>query len=249
MTNITQFSGKECSKIDPLSVNAYFELSLDSTNNNLLVLDTSWGCTKVDLAPIVAQNETITHLFITPEGSLQYNREDYGREGAENGGVDCITGYDLSRIVSMRYLKDVDQTTAPTDGQSYMYNGDKQLFEPFALKQFVSNTNNMLEQHGASITNLVGTLQAVQNTLTTVLARLSAVEKRMTTAEGNITNLQSRVSSIESQIARPAGVPTNTRLVYGNINYNSDHTNSGQLTSGLYSHSPSNKVINDAYDA
>lgn len=263
MSNITEFNRTDCCKLDPQSVDAYFTLSLDPTNNNLLKLDTSWGCTEVDISPIVGLNETITHLFITPEGSLQFNREDYGREGAENGGVDCITGKALSRIISMQYLKDVSQDTAIAPGDVYMYDTNSELFQPFALQAFVTNTNVILEQHSSSITQLLGGLQSVQNTLSTVTARLSAVEKRLAKAEADITglttrmgaaeasiaSLQGRVSSIESRIARPAGVPDDTRLVYGNINYVSDSTNSGSTATGLYSHNPATKKVNDAYDA
>lgn len=249
MTNITEFNSTPCPRIDPLQVNAYFTLALDEVNNNLLKLDTSWGCTEVDLSPVVKNNETLTTLFITPEGSLQYNREDYGKEGAPNGGVDCITGQELSQIISMRYLKDVSQTQPSQPGDVYMFDGDTNLFQPFALQAFVTNTNQTLEQHGASITNLTGTLQAIQNTLTAVLARLASVEKRLAIAETYIANLQSRMTTVEATLEKPSGIPSNTRLAWANINYISDNTNANQTTSGIYSHNPATRVVNDAYDA
>lgn len=263
MTNITEFNSIPCPQIDPLQISAYFTLSLDEVNNNLLKLDTSWGCTEVDLSPVVKNSETVTTLFITPEGSLQFNREDYGKEGTPDGGVDCITGKELSQIVSMQYLKDVSQNTAIGAGDVYMYDGDSGLFQPYDLQNFVTSTAQTLESHGASITQLTGSLQAMQNSMGLLSGRVSALETRMAKAESNIAILQSqvatlqtqmasvlaRLSSIESQIARPVGVPTNTRLVYGNINYLSDYTNSQSTSTGLYSHNPNTKAINDAYDA
>lgn len=263
MTTNSQFNRIECPKIDALDVNAYFNLSLDEVNSNLLKLDTSWGCTVADLSPLVKSNETITTLFITPEGSLQYNREDYGRDGAPNGGVDCITGYELSRIVSMKYLKDVNQNLPLANGYVYMYNGDTNLFEPHDLLGFETVTNQKLVALDAQVANLTGIVNNLQTTVSILASRVTRNEQNIATNAANIATLQSqvatlqsqmatvlsRLSNIEAQIARPAGVPTNTRLVYGNINYLSDYTNTGSTATGLYSHNPANKVTNDAYDA
>lgn len=263
MTANSQFHRTECPQIDALEVNAYFNLDLDEINSNLLKLDTSWGCTVADLSPLIKNNETITTLFITPEGSLQYNREDYGKEGAPNGGVDCISGKELSHIVSMQYLKDVDQTQVIQDGCVYIYKSDDNLFEPHDLAGFESNTNAELTAIKASVTNLTGVVNSVQNTMTLLTQRATNDETKIAANTANIATLQSqvanlqsqvtsilsRLSSIEAQIARPAGVPTNTRLVYGNINYLSDYTNTGSTATGIYSHNPANKVTNDAYDA
>lgn len=249
MTNITEFNSTPCPQIDPLQVNAYLTLSLDEVNNNLLKLDTSWGCTEVDLAPVVRRSETVTTLFITPEDSLQFNREDYGVEGALDGGVDCISGHDLSQIVSMRYLKDVSQNNLAQPGDVYMFDNDTQLFQPFDLQTFTTNVSETLEQHGSAITNITGTLQSVQNTLATVLARLAAVEKRLQTAETNISNLQSRMATVEATLAKPTGIPSNTRLAWGNCNIYGDCTNANDLTHGVYTHNPANRIVDDMYNA
>lgn len=263
MTTISQFNSIPCPKIDPLDVNAYFKLELDEANSNLLKLDTSWGCTVADLSPLVKSNETITHLFITPEGSLQFNREDYGVEGAPDGGVDCITGKELSRIISMQYLKDVEQTQPMQNGYVYMYNSDSSLFEPHDLLAFETTTTQHLTTIDASVASLTGVVTSLQDTVSLLTKRVTNNETKIATNVANIATLQSqvatlqsqmtsvlsRLSAIEAQLARPAGVPTNTRLVWGNINYISDYTNTGSTATGLYSHNPANKVTNDAYDA
>lgn len=263
MTTISQFNSTPCPQIDPLDVNAYFKLELDEVNSNLLKLDTSWGCTVADLSPLVKANETITHLFITPEGSLQFNREDYGREGAENGGVDCITGKELSRIISMQYLKDVSQTQPISDGCVYMYDGNSNLFKPHDLLAFETTTTQKLSALDSQVANLTGIVNTLQSTVSLLTKRVANNETNIAANKANIATLQSqvatlqsqmssvlsRLSAIEAQLTRPAGVPTNTRLVWGNINYISDYTNTGSTATGLYSHNPANKVTNDAYDA
>lgn len=121
MTSVDEFPNTNpCCKIDAWDVDAYFDLQLTPADSTILTLDNSWGPTSVDLAPAIKAGETITHLLLT-DSALQYNREDYGRDGAENGGVDCINGDNLSKIISMKYLKDVGGN-APTGGDVYMFN-------------------------------------------------------------------------------------------------------------------------------
>lgn len=245
-----------CNKIDPLDINAYFELGLDEINPAILRLDTSWGCTAVDLTNAVKQAETVTHLFLTPSTNptaLQFNREDYGRDGAENGGLDCITGDELSRIISMQLLKDVDQTQEISDGMVYMWNSITNLFEPWDLKTFAKNTNQTLEYHEGAINNLNAAVTNIQNTLELVLKRLTNLENRMTNVENrltvveaDLTALKKRVSDIEGAIYNWPADKT-TKIARGNTN---TYGNTGQTvtkTRGIFTHDPNTNVLGDTY--
>lgn len=265
MVNSTQFETTPCPKIDALDVNAYFTLDLDPVNTSVLRLDTSWGCTSVDLTPAVQAAETITHLFLTPSikpNALQFNREDYGRSSAEDGGFDCITGEELSRIISMQFLRDVDQLNAIKDGMVYMYNGLTSLFEPYDLKTFVGDTNTTLGNHQSAITELQGDVTAIKNNLALLTQRVANLEERMTaaeqniqnllqrmaTAESNISNLQGRVSNIEGAIYNWAS-DKSTPITRGNINVYGDSSNTNNHTRGLFTHNPNTNVNGDLYFA
>lgn len=254
MTSIEEFTSTPCPQIDPLDINAYFELMLDELNPAILRLDTSWGCTSVDLTAGVKQAETITHLAIV-NGNLQYNREDYGREGAENGGVDCITGDELSQIISMRLLKDVDQTQQVKDGMVYMWNSITNLFEPWDLKDFANVTNNTLKQHQASINVLQGAIQDIQNNIALIFNQLSSLEQRMTNlenrvtvVEGDIASLKSRVSAIENAIYN-WGADKTTPIARGSVNKYSGTTTAVNKSRGIFTHDPNINVIGDTYEA
>ena len=149
MTSIDNFYRKECEKIDASDVNAYLELRLDDQDPTKLILDSSWGETSVNLTDAVKAAETVTHLSLVPDcdepTSLQYD--------PERGDPDCITGDDLSRIISMTKLKDVDQNTPPTNGDVYIYRDGK--WYTFNLQSFVSNVNNAIDNINASITNIL----------------------------------------------------------------------------------------------
>lgn len=265
MTSKTQFTQTPCPKIDPWDISASFELSLDPINPAMLNLETSWGCTKVDLTPAVKTAETITHLFLSPEAaptSLQFNREDYGREGVEDGGVDCIHGDDLSRIISMTLLKDVTQLKEISDGMVYMWNGLTNLFEPWDLKTFATNTNSTLELHTGYINNLQSDVASLRNDLTLLTKRVTNLEARMTTAEANITNLLQRMTTAEdniNNIMNRLGAIENaiynwsgdksTPIARGNINAYGDPTNSNSHAKGIFTHSPNTNVTGDIYAA
>lgn len=258
MTCVTEFSATPCPKIDPLDVGAYFELSLDPINPAFLRLDTSWGCTSVDLTAAVRGTETITHLFLTPTENptaLQYNREDYGKEGAENGGLDCITGDELSRIISMQLLKDVDQTQQIKDGMVYMYNGISNLFEPFDLKTFVQVTNNTLERHEgainvlqAAVTNLQNQVELLNKRVSLLENRMTALENRVTVVEGDVANLKNRVSNIENAIYN-WGADKTTPIARGQINVYGNTSQSVNKSVGIFTHNPNNNVIGDLFFA
>lgn len=258
MTTITQLSEQPCPRIDAHEIDAYFNLFLDPVDERILKLDTSWGCTAVDLAKAIRYGETITHLFLTPESnptSLQYNREDYGLEGAENGGVDCIHGDDLSRIISLKLLKDVDQTKSFADGTILVYNAITGLFEPFALKPWMQMVENRLENHEGRITNLEFTVEAIQQTieniknrLTNVENRLTQVENRLTKVEADLSALMNRVSAIENAIYNWANDKT-TKIARGNTNLYASNSQTVAKERGIYTHDPNNNVLGDTFFA
>lgn len=265
MINSTQFTATPCPKIDPLDVNAYFELSLDPVNDSLLKLDTSWGCTSVDLTPAVKAQETVTHLFLTPSTNptaLQFNREDYGREGVEDGGFDCITGDELSRLISTRLLKDVNQLQEIANGMVYMWNSVSNLFEPYDLQTFVSNTGTTLTNHGASINTLQGDVASIKNSLELLTKRVTNLESRMSTAETNISNLLQRMSTAEQSITNLGnrlsaiesaiynwGSDKSTPIARGGINIYGDPSNSNSHSRGIFTHNPSSNINGDLYFA
>lgn len=214
MTNINELNHRDCEKIDADCVNAYLDLSLNPENPSELILDHSWGTEKVDLEPAVKDAETMTYMDLYPEDNptfLRYRGED---------GLDqCIDGEDLARIIPMVKLKDVDQVTAPVDGDVYMYNGDDSTWYTFNLQNFVDATNNSI----------------------------SSLQDRVTTLEGQITILNQQIADILNVIAKPGGIPDDARIVWGNINCLGDITNTGLRTSGLYTHDKDVNRTNDLY--
>lgn len=230
---MTDFYETTCNPfIDPANVDAYFKFNMDLNQApTTLYLDSSWGCTGIDLKPLIQNGETITHLFLSPTAaptSLQFNREDFGRDGAPNGGVDCIHGDDLSRIISMQLLKDVNQNLPIKDGDVYMFNGTTNMFEPYPLKETINQINLTLQNHGSRITMLESNLAA----LIDHVDQLEIFFRRW-------------LNSIEERIAPPPGCPANARIVHGNINDYSDYTNSGGRQWGLFSHDLSTTIPND----
>lgn len=211
MTNINEFNHNECSKIDPNCINAYVDYHLDKDNPAGLCIETSWGGDCLDLTSIVKAAETVTTLHLTPEDEptcLQFERED--------GQSDCIHGDDLSRIISMTKLKDVDQVTAPVNGDVYMYNNGK--FYTFNLQTYMDNTATLISNMQAAITNL----------------------------QGRVTTLENTLAPIANRFEEFTNVPADAKILLGNINVYSDYNavvnGSGTATSlnknhGIYGHS------------
>ena len=143
MSTISDFNRiEDCDKIDPLCIDAYADFDFDPNNETGICLHTPWGGNCLDLTEIVKLAESCTTLYLSPEedpNCLIYEPED------KCGDNICIHGDDLSRIISMRYLKDVSQDTAPSDGIVYMYNGTTNLFEPFDLKTTLTNLNTAIQ--------------------------------------------------------------------------------------------------------
>lgn len=176
MTNIDEFYHKDCEKIDANCINAYVDYHLDEENPAGLCVNTSWGGGCLDLTSIVKAAETVTSLELTPTENptcLTFNRED--------GQADCIHGDDLSRIISMTKLKDVDQTTAPVNGDVYIYKNGK--FYTFNLQQYMDDTANTINNMQAAIRQLQVLLNYWQV---------------------------------------PEGLPSNAKIMLGNINLYSD---------------------------
>lgn len=163
MSTIADFNRiDDCNKIDPLCIDAYADFDFDPDNETGICLHTSWGGMCLDLTEIVKNAETCTTLYLSPEDDpncLVYEPEE------KCGDNICIHGDDLSRIISMTKLKDVDQETAPTDGSVYIYNGQTGLFEPFDLKNFVTNTNTAIQNINAAISNWQNRIENVEQKL------------------------------------------------------------------------------------
>ena len=158
MSTVADFNRiDDCDKIDPNCIDAYANLTLDG---GILCLQTSWGGDCIDLEPVVHEFETCTTLYLSPEedpNCLAYEGE------CENY---CIHGDDLSHIISMQYLKDVDQTQTISGGDVYMYNSTTELFEPFDLTTALSNINTLIQNINNAITNLQNRVTIIENLLT-----------------------------------------------------------------------------------
>lgn len=163
MSTVTDFNRlDDCDKIDPLCIDAFLEFTYDPDEApTTLCVQSSWGGDCIDITNIVKTAETLTTLYLSPEedpNCLIYE--------PERGDNICIHGDDLSRIISMRYLKDVTQDVAPSDGIVYQYNGTTNLFEPFDLKTALTNLNTAVQNINAAITNLQNRVEALELKLT-----------------------------------------------------------------------------------
>lgn len=233
VATIEELNSTPCPHINAKQVDAYFCFYLDEENPSILHVDDSWGSGEVDLTPAVRASETVTTLELVPTNqplSLQYTKEDKT--------VDCITGDELSGIISMTKLKDV-ATTPIQDGEVYQYNGMTEQFEPFNLKNFVTSVNNILQKlqaqvdaNTAAINNFNEQLQQLRNYVT-----------------NQISALNSRLTVVEAKLTPPAGVPSDVSVTFGNINEYSDYTNSNRRTSGFYTHNPNSNRNNDLMSA
>lgn len=170
-TNIDQFNIDPCEKIDADCINAYVDFHLDPDSDTGICLDTSWGGACLDLTDIVKTAETCTKLYLSPADGdpncLVYEGE------CDNY---CIHGDDLSRIISLTKLKDVEQTKPIMDGGVYMYNSSTGKFEPYDLKSVIGRIDN-------SITNLNAAINQILN-------RLSIIEEKLTPPEGAPSNVR-----------------------------------------------------------
>lgn len=152
MSTITDFNRiDDCNLIDPQCINAEVRFEPNPDLDTGICLYTSWGDFCIDLLPLIKAGETCTTLYLSPDtdpNCLVYEPEE------KCGDNICIHGDDLSRIISMQYLKDVDQTTPLSDGDVYIYDGTDNIFKPFNLKQFVEDVNNFITNTNAAIQNI-----------------------------------------------------------------------------------------------
>lgn len=214
MSTIADFNRiEDCDKIDANCIDAFSEMTL---NEGTLCVETSWGKQCVDLEPVVKAFESCTTLYLSPDENpncLVYEPEE------KCGDNICIHGDDLSRIISMTKLKDVDQTTPPNDGDVYIYNGETDLFEPYDLKTFITNTNTAIQNINAAISNL-------QN-------RVTNIEEKITPPEGT------------PATARIVHGTINIYGDYGAVVNSSGVATSLDKTHGLYSHSLNTDAVDD----
>ena len=207
MTNIDYYNHSECDKIDALCINAYATHYLDPDNDCSLILETSWGKVPVDLTPAVKCGETCTELTLWPDDCAEPTMLKYIGEC----DTYCIEGDDLSRIISLTKLKDVDQDDTVAEGDVLIY--DKGEWKYFDLKSFVDSTNDVIHNLEQTINNLTG-----------------------------------RIQSLELILQRPEGIPTTSRVVWGNdINLYGDQTNTDDHTHGFFTHSINTNVTIDLY--
>lgn len=164
MSTIYDFNRiEDCDKIDPLCIDAFTEFELDPENNTGICLHTSWGGACLDLSDLVKNAESCTTLYLSPDENpncLVYEPEE------KCGDNICIHGDDLSRIISMQYLKDVSQTTPPSDGIVYMYNSETGMFEPYDLKTTITNINTAIGAINATLANHGNRIDAIELKLT-----------------------------------------------------------------------------------
>lgn len=160
MSSVTDFNRiDDCEKISADCINA--EIKWEQTDDTTVCLYTSWGDFCIDFEEIVKNAETCTTLYLSPEENP--NCLVYEPECGDNI---CITGDELSRIISMTKLKDVDQTTAPTNGDVYIYDSTTNLFKTYNLSDFITNYNTTIQNLNQAITNL-------QNRVTTLETKLT----------------------------------------------------------------------------
>lgn len=163
MSTVADFNRiEDCDKIDSQCIDAFSSLTLDE--EGILCVETSWDKQCIDLAQAVKDYESCTSLYLSPEENpncLVYEKED------RCGDNDCIDGDDLSRIISMQYLKDVAQTgEEPEDGIVYMYNEQTHLFEPYDLKTTITNINTAIQNINQTLANHERRLQVIEEKLT-----------------------------------------------------------------------------------
>ena len=162
MSTIADFNRiEDCDKIDPKCIDAYLDYTYDEDFPTTLCVQSSWGGDCIDLEPLVKAGETCTTLYLSPEE--EPNCLVYEPECGDNI---CIDGDDLSRIISMQYLKDVTQETPPSDGIVYMYNSQTNLFEPYDLKTIVSNLNTAIDNLNATFNNINNRITRLEEKLT-----------------------------------------------------------------------------------
>lgn len=162
MSTVADFNRiDDCDKINSQCIDAFSEVTLDE--DGTLCVETSWGSNCVDIAQAVKDHESCTSLYLSPEDSpncLVYEKEE------RCGDNDCIHGDDLSRIISLQLLKSTDQTQPISGGDTYIYNSETELFEPYPLTETIANIQTAIQNINAAISNLQNRMAVVEAKLT-----------------------------------------------------------------------------------
>ena len=216
MSTIADFNRiDDCDKIDPNCIDAFLEFTYNEDEApTTLCVDSSWGGACIDIEPLVKHAETCTTLYLSPEedpNCLVYE--------PECGDNICIDGDDLSRIISMQFLKDVSQDTPPSDGIVYMYNSETNLFEPYDLKTIIGSINTTIQNMAQTIANHETRIKKLEQLLTPP----EDAPEEVRVAWGNINSYADHTATIDSS---------------GNVT-------SLDKTHGLYTHELATNAIED----
>lgn len=164
MSTVADFNRiDDCNKIDAQCIDAYVDFDFDPDSETGICLHTSWGGMCLDLTEIVKNAESCTTLYLSPDENpncLVYEPEE------KCGDNICIHGDDLSRIISMTKLKDVDQENPISNGDVYIYNSETNLFEPYDITTNIGNINTAIQNINAAISNLTNRVIAIEQKLT-----------------------------------------------------------------------------------
>lgn len=232
MSTVADFNRiDDCDKIDSQCIDAYHEFTYNEDEAPTTLCDkSSWGGGCIDLEPLVKVAESCTAMYLSPEENpncLVYEKEE------RCGDNDCITGDELSRIISMQLLKDVSQELEIANGNVYMYNSETNVFEPYDLAGVIYNINTAIANLNAAITSL---------------------QNRVTTLETYVRDHENRLQIIEEKLTPPTGSPSTAKVTFGNINLYSDHNavidSNGNVVSldkshGLYTHNLNESASED----
>ena len=205
------FQEDECQKTDAHTINAKLELKLDPLNPTGFILENPWGDTGLDIKKLIKAGETITSIKLAPAitpTAIRYERED--------GGVDCIEGDNLSKIISMKLLGDVDQAEKPTMGDVYIYGADEK-FHPFQLGSVIKKITQNADRDKMMIERLLGEVE----------------------------DLTKEIERLKELLTKPKGVPENAGVAWGNINVYGDISNANIKDSGIYTHDITEDKTND----
>lgn len=152
MTSISDFNQiDKCDMISPDCIDA--EMRLEQSGDTTICMYTSWGDACVDLEEIVKNAETCTTLYLSPDENP--NCLVYEPECGDNI---CITGDELSRIISMTKLKDVDQSVTFANGDVLVYDGTSHTFKTYNLGNFLTNYDTTMNNLNNRITQILNKL-------------------------------------------------------------------------------------------
>lgn len=170
-----------CKKIDAADINAYFCMGLNEENPVNLELDTPWGISSLDLTPALEAGMVGGSIALYPDPNPDRLRYTKG------SAYDDIMGVDLSRIIRMQLLQDVDQTVTVGDGDVYMFNGTTNLFEPFNVQNQLNTLTGEATKLDGQLSSLEVTYQGFQTTLNSINSALDDLEERVSALENGDT--------------------------------------------------------------